>query len=1293
MSIQYVNTGSSPNKGDGDSLRVAFTKINRNFNELLTFLGSTTTDVTLIANNETRRLLVHNRHSGIESVYNTQANEISLTVLNRFDQDLNTDNSVTFSNLAITNTATFGGDIDVGGTIKVGIIQGYDDFTIIKEDANGLHLRLRNTLGYSFSALEINDHYFGGLTIAHQNSDALGGDYYPGNEYIYGRTPSNTLNIGRYSDINFYADQSAYGQPGAILNTTASIKILSTNGNVIVGKDLVVASSTNTGSILLGTTPGQSKLNKEYIQQVGTIYYFSTSFNGTQPALTGNNFFFLPLTAESSNIEIGWTVTLANGVQQVLDESTQLDIGNGNVVWYVSWDAGLTYESAQVWPISFTSPNYQETVRRIVLTPDMELPEVNWKFGRNGTIKFPDGTSQSTAYPGILEGTSTFYKVSVTSTDTTTVPTTGALVVAGGVGIGENLHVGGVGYFGLESTILLENPLAVFTDNANGYVQIQIQNTSNGTSASSDFIATTDDGTDQSHYIDLGINNSQFDSGLWTVSGPYDGYLYVNSGNLTLGTDTPGRTVKVHVGGIGSDDVVAVFSDPLLDSNSPTEGSFTVNGGVGIAGKLHVRDVVHIGTNTNLILENPLIKAGANIDGYVQIHIQNQSGGYSASSDFIATTNDGSDTEHYIDLGINNSGFSSVDWTMSGPHDGYLYVNDGNLTVGTDTAGKQLKINIGGVLAENIVAVFDAVGTASTSTTTGALTVAGGIGVAGDIVSHNLIPAADLTYDLGTTSSQWRSLYVGTSTIYLGGIALSVAGGSLTVDGTPVQGGGVNTTSTLVNDAYTVSLSTTGNLTIPGIIIGTGNLSLASSQGSVDIGRFLRVRDGDIESHLHIDSPDNNTYDLIFGDDSKYVRVDHTGTVVIGNNGDSNTWTFALDGSLTIPGLLSINDNIGLDPASPSNIISISPTGEGWAYLQIPKNSAATNTNVRLHNDAGTIEIQTGNAGDGTSTVYKTWLLDKIGILTFPDGTTSTGARVFANSSSYKIQTIWFDGISGNSVSTYEFGADSITIPGNGVIYNAGQEGYWSLDGANQSFTFPNSSGISYGLGNAGLTVDDLKIQAINTGNVVISSNGNDWIFGPTGLTVPTFAGSPSIVTIESFSNISLGSNLYYWNFGSDGDLTLPSGGDIVFDSSATSYIYGVTGIEFADGTTQTTAYKSTSGSWTLATGSNTVSITVPLNGNYQMWVNGNIPNGIVEWNATVNVSNPNVPAIGSQYAWYYAAGNALVLTAIPDQIEGTAGVISTSTSYVGNTANVFTFGITNNSTSSQVVNWGYTTL
>jgi len=120
-----------------------------------------------------------------------------------------------------------------------------------------------------------------------------------------------------------------------------------------------------------------------------------------------------------------------------------------------------------------------------------------------------------------------------------------------------------------------------------------------------------------------------------------------------------------------------------------------------------------------------------------------------------------------------------------------------------------------------------------------------------------------------------------------------------------------------------------------------------------------------------------------------------------------------------------------------------------------------------------------------------------------------------------------------------------------------------------------------------------------------------------------------------------------------------------------------------------TNAVLPVSGSWTLSTGANTVSFTVTAGESYVMWVNGNIPSGIVNWNATVTLSNTNVPAIGVQYGWYYLAGNALVLTSIPSQIVGTAGSISTSAPAVLN-SNTFTFGITNNSGTSQIVYYGY---
>jgi len=179
-------------------------------------------------------------------------------------------------------------------------------------------------------------------------------------------------------------------------------------------------------------------------------------------------------------------------------------------------------------------------------------------------------------------------------------------------------------------------------------------------------------------------------------------------------------------------------------------------------------------------------------------------------------------------------------------------------------------------------------------------------------VTSHIIPGADLTYDLGSVNKQWRSLYVGTSTIYLGGTALSVSGGTITVNGNPVSGGGASLGDRLTSSTYSVILEgTTGTVSVPNTLISqTGQLGLAVSQYSYDIGRYLRVRDGDIESHIHLDTPDNTLYDIILGDDSKFVRVDHTGPVVIGTDGvSSHSWIFGTDGLLTFPNLQSIDSS------------------------------------------------------------------------------------------------------------------------------------------------------------------------------------------------------------------------------------------------------------------------------------------------------------------------------------------------------------------------------------------------
>jgi hypothetical protein len=205
------------------------------------------------------------------------------------------------------------------------------------------------------------------------------------------------------------------------------------------------------------------------------------------------------------------------------------------------------------------------------------------------------------------------------------------------------------------------------------------------------------------------------------------------------------------------------------------------------------------------------------------------------------------------------------------------------------------------------------------------------------------------------------------------------------------------------------------------------------------------------------------------------------------------------------------------------------------------------------------------------------------------------------------------------------------------------------------------------------LGTDDHNVRTTTDGNIEITTpnaTNKVWEFDTDGnLTIPGDIKSEGNIDIEI--NLS-DSTLRRWTFGEDGNLNIP--GDIVNST----------------GVSQTA--QRVEGSWTVTTGTNTYNFTVPSDGTYTLWVKGNIPNGIITWNATLSITNTNVPAIGYQYAWNYTGGGSpILLTAIPDQIRGTAGTISTDATYVGSTSNRFDFTIANTSGSSVTVYYGYT--
>ena len=60
--------------------------------------------------------------------------------------------------------------------------------------------------------------------------------------------------------------------------------------------------------------------------------------------------------------------------------------------------------------------------------------------------------------------------------------------------------------------------------------------------------------------------------------------------------------------------------------------------------------------NNYTVLPNVVGQFTGNSATYLQVNLENQTA--SGSGDFVVTANDGSDTDHYIDMGINGSTFS-----------------------------------------------------------------------------------------------------------------------------------------------------------------------------------------------------------------------------------------------------------------------------------------------------------------------------------------------------------------------------------------------------------------------------------------------------------------------------------------------------------------------------------------------------------------------------------------------------------------------------------------------------------
>ena len=180
-----------------------------------------------------------------------------------------------------------------------------------------------------------------------------------------------------------------------------------------------------------------------------------------------------------------------------------------------------------------------------------------------------------------------------------------------------------------------------------------------------------------------------------------------------------------------------------------------------------------------------LVEADGNKNSYLQFVMQNANTGEFVSSDFVAVSDDGDDTTNYADFGINGSNYAGPEYTLSGPHDGYLYTSNGHLLLGS-IAAKDIIFHSAGANTEHELARISTSGQLRIGNTT-----------ANTLISPEFIIASNLEIR-DTATINTISITIGNSSINtiisddeldLGGWI--IANGSVGTAGQVLKSGGI----------------------------------------------------------------------------------------------------------------------------------------------------------------------------------------------------------------------------------------------------------------------------------------------------------------------------------------------------------------------------------------------------------------------------------------------------------------------------------------------------------------------
>lgn len=340
-------------------------------------------------------------------------------------------------------------------------------------------------------------------------------------------------------------------------------------------------------------------------------------------------------------------------------------------------------------------------------------------------------------------------------------------------------------------------------------------------------------------YTDSGLSGKQNTLVSGTNIKTINGNSLLGSGDLTISGLTGSGTINQIAYFTGSNTLSSVATIGVSNGGTGTSTQFTQGsaifaGASGVYSQNNAKyfwndssETLFIGANSTTFTGVKLNSIGTT-NSYLQNNIQNLSIGATASSDWVATADDGTDATKYIDLGINSSGWSGTGM-IDGQRYGYLYSKDVPLSIGTDGA-TTLRFFTGGTAAAN---------ERISITSSGSIIIPSSVTTGTDATSGLDFQANSLTSGYGTnitssTITSGRLLRLNSTSTVINHTAGT--NGLLTVSSS-----GANSTSSKVAigiDARVINTGTTST-NIAGYFSasgGTTNIAINAPTGSVVFG-------------------------------------------------------------------------------------------------------------------------------------------------------------------------------------------------------------------------------------------------------------------------------------------------------------------------------------------------------------------------------------------------------------------------------------------------------------------------